>query len=116
MTKQSERRQVLRWKEKLSELSATVKDKNPNTALRKLRLLDQAMLESAIYGMIASVDEGYAQTVIEETMYSIFASCDNANHWRNREGRVYRDKQLEKSGNSFSPELQPCDTMDDVPF
>jgi len=84
---QRKRKWVREWRKKLSPLAASVKDKNPRTALRKLHALDIALLETAIYGLSA-YNIGFAQTVVEDTLYGVLESFGNPNHWRNRESMM----------------------------
>src|ERR1700693_3385444 len=81
---QRERKWVREWRKKLSPLAASVKDKNPRTALHAL---DIALLETAIYGLSA-YNIGFAQTVVEDTLYGVLESFGNPNHWRNRESMM----------------------------
>jgi hypothetical protein len=86
-----ERKWVRERRKKLSPLAASAQDKNPRTALRKLHALDIALLETAIYGLSA-YNIGFAQTVVEDTLYSVLESFGNSNHWRSHEAMMEGDE------------------------
>jgi hypothetical protein len=77
-------------------MSRSVKDKKPRLALAELLAFDIAKLESAIYGLCA-YDDGFAQDVVEHTLYDIFAARDKPSHWRNTEAHIERE-ELEREG------------------
>jgi hypothetical protein len=88
---QRQRKWVRQWCAKLLPLGRSVTDKNPGTALRKLHALNIALLETAIYGLSAR-DIGFAQTVVEDTLYSVLASYGEPNHRRSHEASMIRDE------------------------
>ena len=91
-----ERKRVRAWKRKLLVMEREVKDKNPTLALAKLIALDIAMIESAVHGLCA-INDGFAQEIVEYTLYDILSTPEKSWHWRHTEARIERD-ELEREG------------------
>lgn len=82
----ADRQHVGQWNDKLLALAKAVKADTPADELRRLHALDVAMIESAVYGLLAQYGRRGAVHVIQSTLASILESEDDRDHWRNREG------------------------------
>ncbi len=81
------------WRQKRDAVAEAIDTGDANRDLRELHAFHIAMIESGIYGLLASMKDAATREIVEEMLAGILASKAGPAHWRNAE----RQKEMREA-------------------